>query len=485
MAKTTHDIIIIGGGSAGLTAAAGCAQLGMRTALVEKAHMGGDCLYHGCVPSKSLLRTASVYAEARRFPDFGLPEISKLPVPNASEVLGRVRRVIESIAPHDSPERFEKLGVEVILEQSRFISDEEVELESGRTLSARKFIVSTGSSPAVPPIPGLEEAGYITNLEVFSLEQFPAKLIILGAGPIGVEMAQAFSRLGSEVSIVDMAPHVLPREDEDMASYVEQALRSDGVTLELGAQIVGLQRTGKKKQVTIRSGEEERNLQGDEILVALGRRGNTADLALETAGVEVKRSFIEVDARLRSSNPQILAAGDVNGNFLFTHVAGAEGSFLVRSLALHLPGKMDYSKVPWCTYGDPELASVGYNEQRAQQAGIDYRTVHTGFEEVDRARAEGNEEGGIKILLDKKERIIGTQIAGAHAGELLPSAILAIQNRWKLGSLLGPIFPYPTMAEVYKRAAGNYLSPKLFNPRVRGILKRLFGYRGSGPISSH
>ena len=481
MGRTTHDIIIIGGGAAGLTAAAGCSQLGMRTALIENQHMGGDCLYHGCVPSKTLLKTATVYSQAARFSDYGLPRLSWLPQPSASDVMARVRGVIESIAPHDSPERFEQLGVEVFLSGAKFVGKNEVKLQGGDTsarLSAERIIVSTGSSPAVPPIPGLQEAGFITNLDVFDLERFPERLIVLGGGPIGVEMAQAFARLGTAVRLIDKAAHVLPREDADMADYVEAALRRDGVELSLAAEIVSVESGKKEKLVNIRRNGQEMQLAGDEILVALGRRGNTAELDLEAAGIETERSFIKVDRKLRSSNPRVYAAGDVNGKYLFTHVAGAEGSFLVKQLALHLPGSMSYQNVPWCTYSDPELASIGYNETRAQQAGLTYRTVYTGFDEIDRARAEGYEEGQIKILLDSKERIIGVQIAAGHAGELLLPAVIAVQQRWKLGTLMKPMYPYPTMAEIHKRAAGNYLSPKLFNPRVRRILTTLFRFRG-------
>jgi pyruvate/2-oxoglutarate dehydrogenase complex dihydrolipoamide dehydrogenase (E3) component len=435
------------------------------------------------VPSKTLLKTATVYSHAARFKDFGLPRLEKLPAPSAAEVLARVQRVIASIAPHDSPERFRKLGVEVHLEPAGFVSENEVELDSGGRLSAPRFIVSTGSSPGVPPIPGLEETGYITNVDVFELEKFPVSLVILGAGPIGVEMAQAFARLGSEVKIIDMAGHVLPREDADMAEYVEKSLRDEGAEIYTGTNITSVEKLDRGKRVNItRSGRigepEEESVEGEEILVALGRRGNTEGLGLEAAGVETERSFITTDAKLRSSNRRVRAAGDVNGRYLFTHVAGAEGAFLVRALALHLPGSMSYEHVPWCTYTDPELASVGFNESRASEAGLEYRTVLTSFTEVDRARAEGFEEGQIKMLIDRKDRIIGVQIAGGHAGELLLPSVIAVQRKWKLGSMLKPMYPYPTMGEIHKRAAGNYLSPRLFNERIRSILSLVFRYRG-------
>ncbi len=488
--KYTHDLIVIGGGSGGLTVAAGAAQLGVRTALIEKEHMGGDCLYFGCVPSKTLIKSAAVWASARRSAEYGLPDLKIPGLPQAGEVMSRVRSVISHIEPHDSPERFRGLGVDVFLSSGEFTGPRTFRLAGGASpetdgtvLSAPKFVISTGSSPFVPPVPGLQEAGYITNRDIFSLKKMPKNLIVIGGGPIGVEMSQTFARLGAAVTLIDMRDHVLIREDRDMAEIVQEALKADGVQLELNAAVESVRAAGGKKIVQIRQGEAEtaplKQIEGDLILVAAGRRGNTDGLGLDKAGVRVERSYIPTDRTLRTSVKHIYACGDVNGKFLFTHAAGAEGSIVIRRAVLHLPAAMGYEHIPWSTYSDPELASVGYNEKRAGEAGVDYTVITAGFDENDRAWAEKSEGGRIKILLDRKDRVIGVQIAAAHAGELIAPAIFAVRKGWKISEFLSPVFPYPTLAEIYRKAAGTYLSPRLFNPKVRDILRILFHYRGS------
>jgi len=494
--KYTHDLIVIGGGSGGLTVAAGAAQLGVRTALIEKEHLGGDCLYYGCVPSKTLIKSADTWASARRAAEYGLPELKIPGLPDADNVMSRVRSVISHIEPHDSPERFRGLGVDVYLSSGEFTGPHTFRLSGGGSagspgqqspdgavLSAPKFVLATGSSPFVPPIPGLQEAGYITNRDIFSLKKMPKNLIVIGGGPIGVEMAQTFARLGIPVTLIDMSDHVLIREDRDMAEIVQDALAADGVRLELNAAVESVRSAGGKKIVRVRQGAGEtssvKDIEGDLILVAAGRRGNTDGLGLDKAGVQVERSYIPTDRTLRTSVKHIYACGDVNGKFLFTHAAGAEGSVIIRRAVLHLPAAMSYEHIPWSTYSDPELASVGYNEKRAAEEGIDYRVITTGFDENDRAWAEKSEGGRIKILLDRKDRVIGVQIAAAHAGELIAPAIFAVRKSWKISEFLSPVFPYPTLSEIYRKAAGTYLSPRLFNPKVRDILRILFRYRGT------
>jgi pyruvate/2-oxoglutarate dehydrogenase complex dihydrolipoamide dehydrogenase (E3) component len=340
------------------------------------------------------------------------------------------------------------------------------------------MVIATGSSPLVPPIPGLQEAGVLTNRDLFSLQRIPASLVILGGGPIGCEMGQAFARLGTRVTLVDMLPHVLGIEDPDMAALVQERLAAEGVELRLGRKVSSVESGRKGKRVHLESEEGQEEVEGEEILAALGRRGNSAGLGLDAAGVETKGSFIPTDAALRSNVKHIYACGDVNGRYLFTHAAGAEGSFIVRKALLHLPGKMSYDHIPWATYTDPALASVGLNEKRARDQGLDYRLHVTEFTENDRAWAEGAEGGRLKILLDRRERVIGVQIAAAGAGELLAPALFAVKEGWKLSRLMGPVFPYPTLSEIYRKAAADRLSPRLFNARVRGLLKKLFGYRG-------
>jgi pyruvate/2-oxoglutarate dehydrogenase complex dihydrolipoamide dehydrogenase (E3) component len=476
MARFTHDVIVIGGGAGGLVTTVGCAQLGLKTAVVERNRLGGDCLYHGCVPSKSLLRTAAVYKQAAEFERFGLPSV-KLPPVRMSDVNARVKSVIEEIAQHDSAERFESLGAEVFMGQPRFLGPHEIEVD-GERLSAKSIVISTGSSPRGLPIQGLEDSGYITNLDVFDLEELPRRLVVIGAGPIGSEMAHAFARLGSEVTVLDVAPQMLPREDADMAAVVQRRMEADGVRFRLGVKITSVEGSGADRKVHLEDGDKQVTLPADQILVAAGRTGNTDDLDLPKAGVAVEKGFITTNSKLQTSQKHILAVGDVNGRYLFTHVAGAEGSLAVRRVALRVGGSMSYRNVPWVTYTDPELASIGYNERSATEAGIDYHVVRQELSANDRAHAEGEPEGVAKVLLDRKDRVIGTQIAGLHAGELLLPSIFAVGKGWKFSEVMSPIYPYPTLGEIHKKAASGYMAPKLFNTRVRKILRTIFRYRG-------
>ena len=485
MARQSHDVIILGGGAGGLTAAVGCAQLGMKTALIDKERLGGDCLYYGCVPSKTLLKTASVYHLARESERYGLPHVDLPPVDMAA-VNARIAGVVGEIEKNDSAERFEKLGAEVFFGNAEFTSSHEIRINDEQTLSAPKIIVATGSSPASIPVPGLEEAGYITNVDAFSLPSLPRRLVTIGAGPIGVELSQAFRRLGAEVTIMDVAPQVLPREDIDMADVVRDRLEAEGIKLRLGISIARVERAdptnvaGSVKRIILKTDGGEEVVEADEILLAVGRKGNVDGLGLEIAGVDTERSFITVDSKLRTSQKHILAVGDVNGRYLFTHVAGAEGSVAVRRIALHAGGSMNYRRVPWVTYTDPELASVGYNELRATEAGIQYKTLVEPFSSSDRALAEGEPHGKIKVLLDAKDRVIGTQIVGYHAGDLIMPSLFAYGSSWKARDLMGPIYPYPTMGEIHRKTMSNYMAPKLFNDKIRGILRFLFRHRGTG-----
>lgn len=478
MARYSHDVIIVGGGAGGLTAAVGCAQLGMKTALIDKERLGGDCLHYGCVPSKTLLKSATVYHQSREAARFGLPEL-KMPAVDMGQINSRIAAVVAEIAKHDSPERFEKLGAEVFLGHAEFISPHEILFNDDQTLSAPKIILATGSSPGAIPVPGLEEAGYITNLDAFSLARLPKRIITIGAGPIGLELSQAYRRLGAAVTVIDVAPQVLPREDADMADIVRQRLERDGIELRLGASIARVEKHGSTKRVVLTTETGEVSVEAEEILLAVGRKGNTEGLGLEKAGVTVEKSFVPVNSKLETSQKHILAVGDCNGKFLFTHVAGTEGSVAVRRIALHAGGSMNYQRVPWCTFTDPELASVGYNEMRAEEAGIYYKVVTESYAGNDRAQAEGETEGQIKMLLDSKDRIIGTQIVGYHAGDMITPALFAVGLKWKAKVLLGPIYPYPTFGELHRRTISSYMGPRLFNDRIRGILRFLFRYRGN------
>jgi pyruvate/2-oxoglutarate dehydrogenase complex dihydrolipoamide dehydrogenase (E3) component len=448
----------------------------MKTALIDKERLGGDCLHYGCVPSKTLLRSASVYQLARETERFGLPGL-RLPAVDMGPINSRIAGVIAQIQKHDSPERFRSLGAEVFLGHAEFISPHELTID-GQTISAPRIILATGSGPKLIPVPGLEEAGFITNLDAFSLPSLPSRIVTIGAGPIGLELSQAFRRLGAAVTIVDIAPQVLPREDADMAAVVHAKLEAEGIVLRLGVSIKRVERHGSEKRLVISAGAGEDVVAADEILLAAGRTGNTEGLGLDRAGVKVEGGFVPVNSKLETSQKHILAVGDVNGQFLFTHVAGAEGSVAVRRIALHAGGAMNYRRVPWCTYTDPELASIGYNEQRAEEAGIACRVLTEPFSATDRAQAEGETEGRIKVLLDAKDRVIGTQIAGYHAGEMILPSLFAVASAWKARAVMGPIYPYPTLGELHRRTISNYMAPRLFNDRIRGILRFLFRYRG-------
>lgn len=479
MAKYTHDVIIIGGGAGGLVATVGCSRLGLKTAVIEKhKDLGGDCLFYGCVPSKTLLKSASVYHHAASFSRYGLPSV-KLPPANLAAVNERVQSVIASIAKHDSPARFEKMGAEVYASaEARFVSEHEVSVGGKKTLSAPKIVIATGTSPLVLPIPGIEEAGYVTNVDVFSLKELPKELIVIGAGPIGVEIGQAFSRLGSQVSILDVASNILIKDDIDITTVVADSLAASGVRCICNAKILGAAAKGGKKVVTYEQNGTKQSISGDMILLGAGRRGNADSLQCQNAGIEMNRSFVPTNNKLQTTQKHIYAIGDSNGKFMFTHMAAAEASVVVRRVGLRAGGTINYRAVPWVTYTDPEIASIGHNEVSATADGINYQTIIKNFDQNDRALAEGAPEGKIKILLDRSERVIGVQIVSLRAGDLILPALFAINQKWKVKTLLSPIYPYPTMGELYKGAVGEYFAPKLFNNTVRAILRLLHGYRG-------
>ncbi|HZL98082.1 MAG TPA: FAD-dependent oxidoreductase [Terriglobales bacterium] len=480
MAAYEYDMGIIGGGAAGLTAAAGAAQFGAKTVLVEKAKkLGGDCLHFGCVPSKTLIRTAGVWSLARRAKEFGLPAIDLPPV-SLEAVMDRVRSVIDTIQEHDSPERFCKLGAEVRFGSPRFVDDHTVDLDGAR-LTARAWIIATGSSPSLPPVEGITDVPYWTNETVFSQTELPGHLVILGGGPIGVEMAQAFRRLGSNVTVVEYADQALGHEDPDIALILRNRLEAEGVKVLTGTK--ALKAVAVNSSILLRvapaRGEGEPwTIEGDVLLVAAGRKPNVEGLELPAAGVTFSPRGVPADARMRTNVSHLYSCGDVNGVFPFTHVAGYEAGIALSNAVLRLPRKADYSKVPWCTYTDPEVASVGLNEKRAKAAGVEYRTLEAPFREVDRALAEGETEGKIKVLISPSGSLLGCQIAGHHAGELIHEWVAAINGGVRLSTMAGAIHAYPTLSEISKKAAGSYYSGKLFSDRTKKVLRFLFDLKG-------
>lgn len=478
MATYDYDMGIIGGGAAGLTVASGTAQLGAKTLLVEKdQQLGGDCLHFGCVPSKTLIRTARAYHNMKNARAFGLPPVEMPPV-DFKKIRQRIQSVITTIQEHDSEERFCSLGAKVEFGEAAFTDEHSIRL-NGRTVSAKNWVIASGSSPDRPPIEGLDKIPFITNKELFSLDRLPESMIILGAGPIATEMAQAFCRLGTRVSVVQRSGQILSKEDKDMADEIMQVLAAEGVAFYLNASVRNVRDLGNGKEVHIKIKDDEAvSLKAEQILVAMGRNPNLTGLNLESIGVECDRKGITVDARMRTTRKHIHAAGDVTGAFQFTHAAGYEGGIVVSNAIFHLPRKADYTFLPWCTYTDPELASIGMNEKRAREAGIQYSVFAEAFRDNDRSLAEGERVGKIKMLLDKDEKPIGVQILGPHAGELLSEWVAVLNGKIKLSTLASAVHPYPTLGEINKRVAGTYLSPKIFSGKVKKGLRFFFHLKG-------
>ena len=478
MADYDYDIGIMGGGAAGLTVASGAAQLGAKTLLIEKEPaLGGDCLHYGCVPSKTLIRSAHVYHEMKHADRFGLPKVDLPPV-DFSRIARRIQDVIAVIQKHDSEERFCKLGAKVVFGNAFFKNDHTVDLH-GRSISAKTWVIATGSSSDAPPIPGLKDIDYITNREIFSLQTLPGTMIVLGAGPIGIEMAQAFNRLGTSVTVVDRAGQILGKEDPDMADAVQAIMESEGVKFYMGVAVEKVSTAGEKKNIALKLGDGAAvALTADTVLVAMGRVANVNELWLDAAGVKFERTGIQVDTRLRTNQKHIFAAGDVSGGYQFTHAAGYEGGVVVSNAVFHLPRKVDYTWLPWCTYTDPELASIGLNERAAKDAGFDYSVWTEAFRDNDRGLAEGQAEGRIKLILNKKEKPLGVQILGPRAGDLIAEWVAVLNGGVKLSTLASAIHPYPTLGEISKRVTGSVFSPKIFSEKVQKGLKFFFNLKG-------
>ena len=471
MADTTKtDICVIGAGSGGLSVAAGAAQMGAKVVLIEKHKMGGDCLNTGCVPSKALIAAAHAADRVRHAGRFGVnghePEINFL------RVRDHVHGVIAAIAPHDSVERFEDLGVDVIDGTARFTGPREVDV-GGRRIRARRFVIATGSSPAAPPIPGLDQVPYLTNETVFDLDERPEHLIVIGGGPIGTELAQAHRRLGARVTLLERST-ILKKDDREAVDVVRRRLGEDGIDVREGIKIWLVEPHHNGVAVLLGHNGEVERIEGTHLLVAAGRRPNTEGLDLEAAGIRYSPKGIEVDKRLRTTNRKVFAIGDVTGAYPFTHMAGHHAGVVIRNALFHLPAKVSYDAVPWVTYVDPELAHVGLGEGEARERfGDDIRVLRGSFAENDRAQAERETDGLIKIVVGRKGRVLGATIVGAHAGELILTWVLAVREGLKIGSIANLIAPYPTLSEVSKRAAGSYYTPTLFSERTRKLVGAL------------
>jgi pyruvate/2-oxoglutarate dehydrogenase complex dihydrolipoamide dehydrogenase (E3) component len=473
-----YDLGVIGGGSAGLTVAAGAARAGAKTLLIEREPvLGGDCLHYGCVPSKTLIETARVFWRMKNAAAYGLPG-ADLPPVDFRAVRGRIEKVIDRIQHHDSEERFCGLGVKVEFGPAEFVDDRQVKVD-GRPFTAKSWVIATGSSPAAPPLPGLDQTPHLTNRDIFYLDRLPASMIVLGAGPIAVEMAQAFARLGTAVTVVQRSGQILSKEDPDMAGLVQARLEAEGVVIRLNTATIRVAGAGPLREAVVRTkGGEEETLRAEALLVALGRRPNLAGLNLEAAGVEYDRKGLKLDRRLRTTAKHIFGAGDVTGTYQFTHAAGYEGGVVVANAVFHLPRRADYTRLPWCTFAEPELASVGLNETAARAAGIEPVVMTEEFAENDRALAEGTGEGRLKLVLDADEKPLGVQIAGPAAGELIAEWVAVLGGKVKLSALAAAVHPYPTLAEINKRVAGDLMAAKIFSDRVKKGLELFFHLRG-------
>jgi len=473
--KTDYDLCIIGGGAAGLVAAAGAATLGAKVVLVEKKALGGDCLRYGCVPSKALIHSAKVADTIRNAGRFGIGGQS--PSVDLSAVMQRVRSVIEHIEPNDSPERFAALGVEVIFGVGRFTAPDAFAVND-RLLYAKKFVIATGTRPAIPPLTGLEHTPYLTNETLFSVQEEIRHLLVLGAGPIGCEMAQSLARLGSRVTLFDLAPRLLPREDEDMSAVVNAQFKQEGIDLHLGIQVIKVERNNGELRVLLEHPKQGQYwLSGTHLLIAAGRKANLDSLGLEQAGVELNNSRLKLDARLRTSNKNIYACGDVAGPYLFTHMAEHQAGVVLRNALFHWPSKVQTRNIPWCTYTDPELARVGLSESEALQQGIAHRVYRFPFADIDRAVTEGETGGMAKIITTPRGKLLGACIVGPHAGELIAEYVLAISKGMKAGDLSNTIHIYPTLAQINRRVADQRLKEAL-TPKRKQWLKWIFGWRG-------
>jgi pyruvate/2-oxoglutarate dehydrogenase complex dihydrolipoamide dehydrogenase (E3) component/uncharacterized membrane protein YdjX (TVP38/TMEM64 family) len=455
-----RNLVVIGAGAAGLVTAYIAAAVKARVTLVEKHKMGGDCLNYGCVPSKALIKTATLARQIRHAADYGIARAGfEL---DFAQVMERVARVVRDIEPHDSVERYRGLGVDVVQGTATIVDPWHVKVvgEDGseQTLSTRAIVVATGAAPFVPPLPGLDEVGYLTSDTLWELREQPKRLVVLGGGPIGCELAQSFARLGSEVTQVEMLPRLMAREDEEVSAFVRDALQADGVRVLTGHKALRCEREGDARFIVVESEGREQRVGFDRLLVAVGRSARLSGFGLEDLGIPTGRT-VQVDDYLQTIYPNILAAGDVAGPFQFTHTAAHQAWYAAVNglFGLFKKFKADYRVIPWATFVDPEVARVGLNEQEATAQGVAYEVTRYGIDDLDRAIADSAAHGWVKVLtVPGKDRILGVTIVGAHAGDLLAEYVLAMKHGLGLNKILGTIHTYPTMAEANKYAAGEW-----------------------------
>ena len=458
MAKKDFNVIVIGAGSAGLVSSYIAAAVKAKVALIEKHKMGGDCLNTGCVPSKALIRSAKILSYIKRHEDYGIKSAEASF--DFAEVMERVQRVIKKVEPHDSVERFTSLGVDCFTGDAKILSPHEVSV-NGKTLTTKNIIIATGAKPVVPKIPGVDKVPYLTSDNLWELRELPKKLVVAGGGPIGSELAQCFARLGSKVTQVEMLPDIMSREDDEISEAIRKRFIEEGIDVRIGSKCDEIVvENGKQFMLIERNGTTEK-IEFDKVLIAIGRAANSRGFGLEKIGVKLsQRGNIEVDEYLRTTtHKNIYACGDVAGPYQFTHTAAHQAWYCAVN-ALFSPFKkfrVDYRVIPWCTFTDPEVAQVGLNEKAAKAQGIPYEVTRYGIDDLDRAIADSEGHGVVKVLtVPGKDKILGVTIMGYHAGDLIAEYVLAMKHGLGLNKILGTIHIYPTMAEANKFAAGNW-----------------------------
>jgi len=477
--KGKYNVVVIGGGTAGLVTSAGTVGLGGRAALIEAKKMGGDCLNYGCVPSKALISSAKLIERIRHGEKMGLSPMQ--PSFRFEDVFARMRERRAQIEPHDSVERFEGLGVDVFQSRAKFVSPHEVELDDGTKLTAKNFVIATGTKALVLPIEGLDTVPYHTNETIFDeLHEAPRSMIILGGGPIGCEFAQVMRRLGVDVKLVELLPRLLPRDDEDASALIRARFAEEGIEVHTGTKATRFARKGDVTVATVENASGEHELEAEALLVATGRRPNVENIGLEEAGVAFGRRGVTVDATLTTSQPHIFACGDVAGPYQFTHSADYQARIVVRNILIPwFKAKADYTWVPWVTYTDPEVAHCGLTEEVATERGVPFDVYRYDWDDLDRAITDSETTGFIKVLVKKgRDEILGATVVGVHGGEVMHEVLVAAKHGIGLGKLSSTIHAYPTLSSSVQRVADAFQKTRL-TPTASGLFKWLYKTRRS------
>ncbi|HKK95368.1 MAG TPA: FAD-dependent oxidoreductase [Anaerovoracaceae bacterium] len=469
--KYDYHIIVIGGGSGGLLIAAASSSLGAKVALIESNKMGGECLNYGCVPSKSLLRSAHINSYVNNANRYGLNAGNN--TADINSVLNRVNKVVDGISPHDSKERFEEMGVDVYLSKGEFIDANRIAI-GDKSITGKNIVIATGSSPTIPPIEGLDKVNYYTNETIFNIEYLPKHLIVLGAGPIGTELSQAFNNLGSKVTMVNRSDALFRKDEPEVKPIMKDIFISEGVEFQMNIKIKSVKEDDEGITLLIEKDGKDIKVKGDALLVALGRKPNTKELGLKKAGVELSdKGHVLTDSYLRTNIKNIYAVGDVTGLYAFTHMAGYQGSIVVQNIIFPVKKKVDYSNVPWVTYTKPEVAHVGHTEKHLTDNKMEYKVYMESLSENDRALAEENTEGFLKIITDKRGIVIGATMISEKAGEQIGLANMAINKKIKITEFMQITFPYPTELEIYKTLAVNARKESIKSWQMK-LIKKMF-----------